>query len=526
MSGKGPGGPCVLALAALLAGCLTPAAVPEEVLRSAAVVLPVDDDGFVDLGFAGVLHLESDFPSPIGGIIHAEYYVPEGAGPDRPVPVIVEYSPYNAPGRHTDDGVGPFFGAVPDRVEEYVPRGTAVAYVDARGFAGSGGCWDYYGDDELADAVATVEWFATQEWSSGKVGMMGTSYPGTTQLLAAIGQAQGLVTIVPIAPEPSVYENQFKNGVQYRNAGITSSLIYASLYPGIALLPPGTEAGAYPGYAQARTETPKCLAESTPALLDPDAKYSAYFAERDRQGDAGRVTASVFWSHGFWDQNVKPDTFTPFWQEITAPKRAWFWHGYHQDPTEDATGRDGFYDQRHLWMDHWLHGAANGADTMAVVEVQDSLGRWRYEDTWPPADAAPRLFFPTSDGVLVDEPAAETVAFRTDQRTSFGEGSRTASPARVAADASHVAATDALAEPVHVAGVPLYHTRLSLDETRGQIVTGLFDVDPDGTWTLVDRGALDLRHRDGMDRVVPVVQGEAMDVTFDGWPTDWVFEAG
>ena len=58
---------------------------------------------------------------------------------------------------------------------------------DVRGRYTSEGEW-YPFRHEQADGYDSVEWAAALPYSDGKVGMMGASYVGATQMLAAIAQ--------------------------------------------------------------------------------------------------------------------------------------------------------------------------------------------------------------------------------------------------------------------------------------------------------------------------------------------------
>ena len=82
-------------------------------------------------------------------------------------------------------------GQVPDWNVEFVQldfeslwanqAGYALVMVDARG---SGGSYGHrimeWSPDEIADYGEIVAWIAEQDWSNGKVGAWGTSYPGNT----------------------------------------------------------------------------------------------------------------------------------------------------------------------------------------------------------------------------------------------------------------------------------------------------------------------------------------------------------
>ena len=53
----------------------------------------------------------------------------------------------------------------------------------------------------------------TAYWSTGKVGMTGTSYNGTLPLAAATTGVEGLEVIIPIAPNTSYYHYYRSNGL-------------------------------------------------------------------------------------------------------------------------------------------------------------------------------------------------------------------------------------------------------------------------------------------------------------------------
>ena len=81
-------------------------------------------------------------------------------------------------------------------VYRMVPRGYVVIIQDVRGRYSSEGEW-YPFKHEQADGYDTVEWAAALPYSNGKVGMIGASYVGATQMLAAIAQPPHLAAIAP-----------------------------------------------------------------------------------------------------------------------------------------------------------------------------------------------------------------------------------------------------------------------------------------------------------------------------------------
>ena len=79
----------------------------------------------------------------------------------------------------------------------YAERGYVVVANDVRGRYASEGTWRLIADDPQ-DGFDVVEWIARQEWSDGKVGTFGTSYPGGTQHALAEMNPPHLTTMVPI----------------------------------------------------------------------------------------------------------------------------------------------------------------------------------------------------------------------------------------------------------------------------------------------------------------------------------------
>src|SRR2546422_958681 len=75
-----------------------------------------------------------------------------------------------------------------------------------RGRYPSDGEW-YPFKHEQADGFDPVEWAATLPYSDGKVGMMGGSYVGATQMLAAIAQPPHLAGIAPNVTASNYHEN-------------------------------------------------------------------------------------------------------------------------------------------------------------------------------------------------------------------------------------------------------------------------------------------------------------------------------
>lgn len=119
-----------------------------------------------------------------GVTLYADIYRPKTSNNEK-FPVILMRTPYD---KNVSWAVSPVF--------KMVPRGYVVIIQDVRGRYTSQGEW-YPFRHEQADGYDTVEWAAALPYSDGKVGMIGASYVGATQMLAAIAQPPHLTAIAP-----------------------------------------------------------------------------------------------------------------------------------------------------------------------------------------------------------------------------------------------------------------------------------------------------------------------------------------
>ncbi len=118
-------------------------------------------------------------------------------------PAVVSITPYSRNGANSS----------PDRAT-FATRGIIGVTVDTRGTGGSEGNLNenYFSPLEASDSATVIEYFGTQDYSSGRVGMYGGSYVGITQLLAAGQQPPHLSAIVPVVVLSDLYRDGFAHG--------------------------------------------------------------------------------------------------------------------------------------------------------------------------------------------------------------------------------------------------------------------------------------------------------------------------
>jgi len=151
-----------------------------------------------------------------------------------PCPTVIEYSGYNVAG--PTDPIPPlidkvlgvpcsncgdpnllpsgatYVGAVLARVS-----GFATVSLQMRGTGCSGGAFDLFGYPSDYDAYDAVEVVAHQSWvANSKVGMVGISFSGLSQLPAAGTDPPGLAAVTPMSPTDDLFSTGYPGGI-YNN---------------------------------------------------------------------------------------------------------------------------------------------------------------------------------------------------------------------------------------------------------------------------------------------------------------------
>lgn len=128
----------------------------------------------------------------------------DGEGLSGPYPTILCRTPYNKSDlRYVE--IGEYFSA----------KGYVVALQDLRGRYKSEGLGQYFhtvNPHEGIDGYDTIEWIAAQPWSSGKIGMVGSSFAAVTQVAAALERPPHLTAIWPDVTPTNNYFHQAREG--------------------------------------------------------------------------------------------------------------------------------------------------------------------------------------------------------------------------------------------------------------------------------------------------------------------------
>jgi len=96
--------------------------------------------------------------------------------------------------------------------ERWVPYGYVVIRVDSRGAGWSPGFMSPNSKREIDDLYQCIEWAGVQDWSSGKVGMLGLSYYARNQWRVAAIKPPHLTAIIPWEGANDLYRDSGYHG--------------------------------------------------------------------------------------------------------------------------------------------------------------------------------------------------------------------------------------------------------------------------------------------------------------------------
>jgi X-Pro dipeptidyl-peptidase len=453
-------------------------------------------------------------------------------------PVLLTYTPYTATQAAALPG---------GDVARWNSLGYAVAVADVLGTGGSTGCWDVGGLAEQRSGADVVRALARLPWSSGKVGMTGTSYAGTTAtMVAALGDSvtatanggRGLAAILPVGAVARRYATAYSDGVRWGGAAAAAPVVDG--------------AHARPG---------DCGAEVHAQQAYDGATYGPYWQERDHLRHAARVRVPVLVVHDWQDALAKPDEALALYEALPVDdprtkrregvpfKRLRMSQGPPTGAAYDALVQ--------AFWDRTLKGVANGFERTPAAT---SVGRTHAgptgstSGTWPPRGTRPvvlhlgRAFDQVAgvpsvgpagttgeDGVLRLGPQDSGSGWTHVSPGTVSEELSVADPANTGTQVgdqpvrSHGYAwlfhrSEPLTRDVRLAGAAVLDAVVT-SAVRGQHLTPvLVEVRPDGTAVAVTRGFLNLDYRAGLTEADPATGWVTARVRF--LPQDHTFGKG
>ncbi|MFB3854660.1 MAG: Xaa-Pro dipeptidyl-peptidase [Vicinamibacterales bacterium] len=457
------------------------------------------------------------------------------------------------------------------QVSTWVPRGFAVVHSDAPGTGLSEGCVTVGGPPEALAPKAVIDWlngrakgFTTIDgteqvsataWSTGKVGMTGTSYNGTIPVAAATTGVEGLEAIIPIAPNTSYYHYYRSNGLVRHPGGWLGEDI-DFLYDFVNSGDPARREACNQRYRDGEFARGRDRASGD---------YNDFWESRDLLRKAKRIKAAVLMAHAFNDWNVVPEHSVRFVQALKGrvPLQVYYHQGGH--------GGAPPLEMMNKWFTRYLYGVPNGVEREprawivreVAPEQAPAAAAASASGTPPPSTAAggrgraPQP--PPTPYADYPNPGASMVVLRP-RSGGRSRGDLAFEPARMqgterlvdnvemsGADLAKVEqsphrllyATPELTQPVHISGTPRVTLRLASSKPAANLSVWLVVLPwtdgPIGPANLITRGWADPQNHAALkkggdyhskDRGQPLEPGRFYTLTFDLQPDDQIVPAG
>ncbi|MGF1580651.1 MAG: Xaa-Pro dipeptidyl-peptidase [Gemmataceae bacterium] len=421
-------------------------------------------------------------------------------------------------------------------IRQWVPHGYVVVHASSPGTGLSQGCPTIGRENESLACKAVIDWlngracgFTTPDgkeqvhafWSTGKVGMTGTSHPGTFALAAATTGVDGLEVIIPIAPNTSGYLYYRSNGLVRHPFGYLGEDIDC-MYEFV--------------HNASRKNSAKCNTmvrdgEMAKGMDRLTGDFNEFWAKRDYMKDIGKVKAAVLMAHAFNDWNVMPEHSNRIYQALKArgvPAHIYYHQGGHGgQPPPDMMNR---------WFARYLYGVQNGVEkgprAWIVRENDQRLKPTPYKDFPNPAASPTKLYLVGGS----PKPGLLSLKARARQRkeTIVDNFSFSGSTLAQAEWTNHrlIYLSPKLVRPVHLSGTSSITIKLASSKPAANLSVWLVSLpwktgsSSKVTDNIITRGWADPQNHKSITKSRPLVPGKFYQMTFDLQPDDQVIPVG
>ena len=510
------------------------------------------------------LWVETEFDTDGDGKLdrrHVDVTRPIATNDGLQLPVIYESSPYYAGTAGNDRdlfwNVAHEIGEVPappkhvevvrrgqrpiisnSQVRTWVPRGYVVVHSSSPGTGLSDGSPTVGGDNESLAPKAVIEWLAGKNngykdrmgnekvdafWSTGKVGMTGTSYNGTIPLAAATTGVEALKAIIPVAPNTSYYHYYRSNGLVRSPGGYLGEdidVLYEFIHSG------EESKRAYGNKTIRDKEMRENMDRAT-------GDYNAFWAGRDYLNDMAPMKAALLMSHGFNDWNVMPEHSYRIYnkaREMGLPVQIYYHQGGHGGPPPIA--------MMNRWFTRYLFEIENGVEqdpkAWIVREGDNRQSPTPYPDYPHPQTEDVELHLTkagNAQGGLTTDKGSRKKEILIDDVSFTGEYLARVknSPHRL------LYTTPLLSEDVHISGTASITLSLSSSAPAANLSVWLVSLPWDGERSdgdaaiynnIITRGWADPQNSKSISESHPLEPGNFYTLSFDFQPDDQIIPAG
>ena len=440
-------------------------------------------------------------------------------------------------------------------IRTWVPRGYIVVHSSSPGTGLSQGSPTVGGKNESLGPKAVIDWLCGRGkgftspygtdpveafWSTGKVGMTGTSYNGTIPLAAATTGVEGLEAIIPIAPNTSYYHYYRSNGLVRAPGGYQGEdidVLYDFIHSG------GEEMIPNKNYMKDNPNSKEFIRKrdynnltvrDNELLKGMDritGDWNDFWAGRDYLLQMKPMKAALLMSHGFNDWNVMPEhsyRIAMKAKEMGLPTQIYYHQNGHGGPPPMK--------MRNRWFTRYLHGIQNGVENDAkawiVREEDDRREPTPYKD-YPNPDATDVTLHLQTGGTNTGGLSAEFSKTKA-KETLVDDSSITGKKLAAIASSKNrlIYATPILKEDLHISGLPKVTVRIASSKPAANLSIWLVslpwnsDKNARITENIITRGWADLQNYKSISKGKPLKPGKFYEMTFDLQPDDQVIKKG
>jgi predicted acyl esterase len=454
-------------------------------------------------------HRRAWIPMADGTRLAARLWLPD----EQPAAVLLEALPYRM-----DDLTASYSSEYVRLCEE---GGFAVARVDLRGTGSSEGtATDEYPPQEQADLAEVIAWLAEREWSTGRVGMWGTSYSGFNSIQLAVERPPALGAICAIYAT----DDRYTDDVHYTGGAVRAlDLVDYVLYmAAITVLPPVPSVFG-DGW---REEWLRRIEGCEPWLLRwlEEQEDGPYWRHGSLRPGYERISCPTMLVGG-WADGYRNNTFRTF-EALRCPKRLLVGPWSHMSTATSLPGPHiDLVPELIRWFGRWLRDEENGVDEEPPIQVfvrrstrpepdlAEMRGEWRSEPGWP-------LERSTVEGLRPEWDGSDELAIEGDVGTSAWISCAGQLPWGQPSDQREDDARSLtyewgpFEEPVEILGHAVLRAAVTPSVPVAYLSAKLCDVFPDGTSALVTRGLVNLARE------------PSAEIGLELEATSWVFEPG
>ena len=422
------------------------------------------------------------------------------------------------------------------QIRTWVPRGYIVVHSSSPGTGLSDGAPTVGGINESLAPKAVINWlngrakgFTSREgtetitafWSTGKVGMTGTSYNGTIPLAAATTGVDGLEAIIPIAPNTSYYHYYRSHGLVRSPGGYLGEDIDV-LYDFI-----------HSGKEENRARNNNIVRDTEMAngMDRASGDYNDFWAGRDYLHQMKPMKAALLMSHGFNDWNVMPEHSYRIYKrasEMGIPTQIYYHQNGHGGPPP--------LQMMNRWFTRYLHGIENNVENDAkawIVREDDKIHEpTPYKEYPNPAAKPVVLNIGTGGNGIGTLTLKNTVSKGEDSLIDNYHFSSESLAQATSSDHRLLYVSAILKEDIHISGTPSISIKATSSKPAVNLSVYLVSLPWNNDWNakitdnIITRGWADLQNHKSLTESAPLKPNTFYKMTFDLQPDDQIIKKG